>query len=70
MEIAIGVILFLVGAIVGMVIQALRTESTIIGTLLMLRPDPNEGPYLCVELDKPLESTKWKKFAILRVSQK
>ena len=70
MEIAIRVILVLVGVIVGMVIQALRTDSAIIGTLLMLKPDPNEGPYLCVELDKPLESTKWRKFAILRVSQK
>lgn len=67
------IILFLVGLIgvaVGMFINAFRIKSSIIGTLVLTKHESKEDPYLFVELDAPLSSIKWKKFAIMRVSQK
>ena len=65
----LGIILFLGGILVGMVIQAFRLGSVAIGTLMIVK-DEEDKQYLFVELDKPLENIKWKRFAMMRVSQK
>ena len=67
METGIGIILFLVGAIFGLVVGLWRLKSVRIGTLRIVDDGQEPQPYLFVELDVPPYAFINKDYVIMKV---
>ena len=64
------VLLVLLGFVGGMVFFLICLAARSIGTLRIDQSDPNEPPYLFLDLDKPVESIAKEKYVLFRVSKK
>ena len=64
------VIFILVGICLGVSISAIIFRAYWVGTLRIDKSDPNEEPYMFLELDKGIGDISSKKHVVLRVSTK
>lgn len=62
------VILILAGVVIGIGIAMIIFRAYFIGTLRIDKSDPNEEPYMFLELDKGIGDISSKKHVVLRVS--
>lgn len=62
------VILILAGVVIGIGIAMIIFRAYFIGTLRIDKSDPNEEPYMFLELDKGIGDISSKKHIVLRVS--
>lgn len=63
-------ILILAGIVIGIGISIIIFRAYFIGTLRIDKSDPNEEPYMFLELDKGIGDISSKKHVVLRVSTK
>lgn len=61
------IIAFLSGAVVGGIIALITIRSTVIGYLRVDESDPDDGPYLFLELFKKVPNLCAKKYVMLKV---
>lgn len=64
------VVLVLIGFAVGIGVSAIVCHRAAIGIIRVDKSDPTDGPYLFLELDKPVRDLICKRYVILRVSVK
>jgi hypothetical protein len=62
-----GIILFLLGAIFGSVVMALRIYADVSGNLRIDQSDPDDKPYMFLELHRSYDKLISKKFVLLKV---
>lgn len=62
------VLIFIAGFFVGMGVVLIAYRTYYVGTLRIDRSDPNEPPYMFLELDKGVGDISRKKNVILKVS--
>lgn len=65
MEIAI---VFVIGILIGMIVSEIISRNDSIGTLRVDSSDPDDGPYLFLELSKDVNHIKRKKYIVLKVN--
>lgn len=70
MEAILVLIGFICGVGVGVGVLLKRTRRNIIGTLRVDHSDPQDDPYLFLELNKPLSEFISKKYVTLKVNIK
>ena len=64
------IILILVGIVIGIGLAMIIFKVYFIGTLRIDKSDPNEEPYMFLELDKCTGDISTKKYVVLKVSTK
>lgn len=64
------IIAFLVGVLIGTIIYAIAVKTASIGTLRIDQSDPDDSPYLFLELDKNIAYISSKKYVIMKVNLK
>ena len=62
--------LFGLGMLVGCLWTCLVFRLFVVGILRVDRSDPDDGPYLFLELKKPVETVSSKKYVIFKVMNK
>lgn len=62
-----GIILFLLGVIFGCVVMALRIYSDVSGNLRIDQSDPDDQPYMFLELHKGYDKLISKNYVLLKV---
>ena len=60
-------IVFLIGVLLGMAIYAYAYKTIPVGILRVDRSDPNDQPYMFLELKKPVSEFSKKKYVTLEV---
>lgn len=65
MEIAI---VFVIGVLIGMMVSEIISRHDSIGALRVDSSDPDDGPYLFLELSKDVNHIKRKKYIVLKVN--
>lgn len=63
----VSVLLFIIGVIVGGVVTAIIFLKVSVGWLRIDRSDPNDNPYLFLELSKNVDDVGKKKYVMLGV---
>lgn len=64
------VLLVIIGVIVGVILTAIALSGLYIGELLIVDTQDATEPYLCSELEKPVDSFRNKKYVLLKVKNK
>ena len=64
----VKLLLFVLGVMVGMLLTKLSYKPDIVGTLRMDSSDPDDGPYLFLELETTPETLKKQNFVTLKVN--
>jgi hypothetical protein len=64
------IIVFLAGVLVGTIIYAIAIKTASVGTLRIDQSDPEDSPYLFLELEKNLSVIAPKKYVIMKVELK
>lgn len=64
------IIAFLVGVLIGTIIYAIAVKTASVGTLRIDQSDPEDSPYLFLELNKNLSYVASKKYVIMKVDMK
>lgn len=64
------IIIFVIGIFVGYVIALLIFRTRSVGSLRIDTSDPDDGPYLFLELSKDMDVVYQKKYVTLRVNTK
>lgn len=64
------IILILAGIVIGIGLAMIIFKAYFIGTLRIDKSDPNEEPYVFLELDKGIGDISSKKHVVLKVSTK
>lgn len=64
------IIVFLAGVLIGTIIYAIAVKTASIGTLRIDQSDPDDSPYLFLELDKNVVYISSKKYVIMKVNLK
>lgn len=64
------IIVFLVGVLVGTIIYAIAVKTASVGTLRIDHSDPEDSPYLFLELEKNIATITSKKYVIMKVNLK
>ena len=64
------IIAFLAGVLIGTIIYAIAVKTASVGTLRIDQSDPEDSPYLFLELDKTLPTIVSKKYVIMKVERK
>ena len=64
------IIAFLVGVLIGTIIYAIAVKTASVGTLRIDQSDPEDSPYLFLELDKNLSTIVSKQYVIMKVNLK
>lgn len=64
------IIVFLAGVLVGTIIYAIAIKTASVGTLRIDQSDPEDSPYLFLELEKNLSTIVSKKYVIMKVDLK
>lgn len=62
-------VMFLVGCIVGFIVHKLFMDKTSVGFLRVDRSEPEEGPYLFLELHRGMEDILDKEYVRLKVKK-
>ena len=62
-----GLVLFLLGVLFGGVIFTFRTRSDVSGNLRIDQSDPDDQPYMFLELHRSYNELISKKYVLLRV---
>ena len=63
-------VIFGIGILVGIVCTTVITRSKSVGSLRVDMSDPDDGPYLFLELSKDIEELYRKKYVTFKVSLK
>ena len=63
------IIAFLAGVLIGTIIYAIAVKTASVGTLRIDQSDPEDSPYLFLELDKNLSFIASKKYVIMKVKR-
>ena len=61
------IIWILLGAFIGLLIASLSILAWMSGTLRLYASDPEEEPYLAVDLDKPVATIMRNKYVVFKV---
>ena len=61
------IIAFLAGVLIGTIIYAIAVKTASIGTLRIDQSDPEDSPYLFLELNKNITVISSKKYVIMKV---
>ena len=61
------IIAFLVGVLIGTIIYAIAVKTASIGTLRIDQSDPEDSPYLFLELNKNITVISSKKYVTMKV---
>lgn len=64
------IICFCVGIIVGIFLHVVFSRTKSVGALRVDNSDPDDGPYLFLELSKDIGFIKRKKYVVLKVNLK
>lgn len=64
------IIAFLAGVLIGTIIYAIAVKTASVGTLRIDQSDPEDSPYLFLELDKNVFTIASKKYVIMKVNLK
>ena len=64
------IIAFLLGVLIGTIIYAIAVKTASVGTLRIDRSDPDDSPYLFLELNKNLTFVSSKEYVIMKVDLK
>ena len=64
------IIAFLAGVLVGTIIYAIAIKTASVGTLRIDRSDPEDSPYLFLELEKSINLIASKQYVIMKVNLK
>lgn len=64
------IIVFLAGVLIGTIIYAIAVKTASVGTLRIDQSDPEDSPYLFLELDKNLATISSKKYVTMKVERK
>lgn len=59
-----------VGILIGCVVTCVIFRLLVVGILRVDRSDPDDSPYLFLELKKPVDDVSAKKYVIFRVANK
>ena len=63
-------IIFGIGILIGFVCATIATRTKSVGSLRVDTSDPDDGPYLFLELSKDIEEIYRKKYVTFKVSLK
>ena len=63
-------VIFGIGILVGIVCTTVATRTKSVGSLRVDRSDPDDGPYLFLELSKDIGEIYRKKYVTVKVSLK
>lgn len=61
------IIAFLVGVLIGTIIYAIAVKTASVGTLRIDQSDPEDSPYLFLELNKNITVISSKKYVTMKV---
>ena len=64
------IIAFLVGVLIGTIIYAIAVKTASIGTLRIDQSDPDDSPYLFLEIKQGVNVISSKKYVIMKVERK
>ena len=64
------IIVFLAGVLIGTIIYAIAIKTASVGTLRIDHSDPEDSPYLFLELNKSIGFIASKKYVITKVELK
>ena len=64
------IIVFLAGVLIGTIIYAIAVKTASVGTLRIDQSDPEDSPYLFLELEKNLSAIVSKKYVTMKVERK
>lgn len=64
------IIAFLLGVLIGIIIYAIAVKTASVGTLRIDQSDPEDSPYLFLELNKNVGIITSKKYVIMKVERK
>ena len=64
------IIAFLAGVLIGTIIYAIAVKTASVGTLRIDQSDPEDSPYLFLELKKNVHTISSKKYVIMEVALK
>lgn len=64
------IIVFLAGVLLGTIIYAIAVKTASVGTLRIDRSDPEDSPYLFLELEKSINLIASKQYVIMKVNLK
>lgn len=64
------IIVFLAGVLIGTIIYAIAVKTASVGTLRIDQSDPEDSPYLFLELDKSINLITSKKYILMKVERK
>lgn len=64
------IIVFLAGVLIGTIIYAIAVKTASVGTLRIDHSDPEDSPYLFLELKKDVTTISSKKYILLEVNLK
>ena len=62
--------LFAAGVVVGIMVCLLLSLRIKVGTIRLVVDDPNDNPYLFLELSKDVNGITRKKYVLMKVDQK
>ncbi|MBS6180510.1 MAG: hypothetical protein KH921_06955 [Erysipelotrichaceae bacterium] len=62
------IFVFCVGVLTGCIISKIISRTKVIGSLRVDTSDPEDGPYLFLELSKSMDVVAKKKYVILKVN--
>lgn len=63
------IIIFLLGILIGTIIYAIALKTAPIGTLRIDQSDPDDSPYLFLELEKGVDVISTKKYVTMKVKR-
>ena len=64
------IVMFCAGVLISLLIFALVLKKRSVGTLRVDRSDPDDGPYMFLELSKGVGDISNKKYVVLKVDTK
>lgn len=64
------IIAFLAGVLIGTIIYAIAVKTASVGTLRIDQSDPEDSPYLFLELEKGLNVISSKSYVLMKVDLK
>ena len=64
------IIAFLAGVLIGTIIYAIAVKTASVGTLRIDQSDPEDSPYLFLELKRNVHIISSKKYVIMEVERK
>ena len=63
-------VIFVIGMVIGAIISIVLYRNTSIGDLIVDSSDPDDEPYLFLELSKDIDYIKQKRYIVLKMNTK